>query len=483
LIRDEARRKSTIVVREGRSGSTGRADLHFAAAALMVHGSRTFHAFATCLRSEMTVETSITPAEPKPFPGISRRTLFALALTIFLDFVGFGMILPVMPYYAESLGASATVVTWLSTLFSIAQLVAAPLLGKMSDRFGRRPIILLSIAGSVVTSLMVGLATTLWVLLLARLLSGASKSNFSAAQAVIADVVGPHERARYIGVLGAALGMGFVFGPAIGGQLSAGGNASLPFFAAAGLSVINWIFVFFWLPETRNEEVYAASSNEVRFFSFGKPLPGLQANFRLVLMASLLFFVAFALMESTFALFNARTFGWGGKETGYFLTYIGVIIAAVQGSGVGKMVRRFGEATTLRIGVLFTGIGMVLTAMMPLAQQTGMLQIGDVESGATSVGIACYLFAGFFMAAGNAMCMATSAALVSMMSPADEQGANLGVRESAAAFGRIFGPALAGPLFDRISPSAPLWVAGLVCALNLGFLLKLRLSPTLAATE
>lgn len=163
------------------------------------------------------------------------RALIVVALTIFLDFVGFGMILPILPYFAQSLEASPEQVALLSTVFSLAQFIMSPVLGRFSDRRGRRPVMLVSIAGAVVSSLVVGLASSIWIIFLGRVCAGVSKSNMSTAYAVVSDIVPPEQRAKWMGIMGAALGMGFVLGPAIGGELSLESFPTLPFFVGGWL--------------------------------------------------------------------------------------------------------------------------------------------------------------------------------------------------------------------------------------------------------
>jgi len=182
--------------------------------------------------------------------AIKRRALATVAFTLFLALLGFGIILPILPFYAESMNASETVVALLSTAFSAAQFIMSPVLGRISDRYGRRPVMLVSIAGSVVAALVRGLASALWLVFAARIVAGSSKANVSTAHAYVADVVPGNERAKYMGWMGAAMGMGFVIGPGVGGLL---GHYSpqLPFFVSAGLSFVNLLMAAVWLPETR----------------------------------------------------------------------------------------------------------------------------------------------------------------------------------------------------------------------------------------
>lgn len=387
-------------------------------------------------------------------PKEKRRLLLVVALTLFLDFVGFGMILPVLPYFALNLSASAEEVALLATAFSLAQFVMSPVLGRWSDRRGRRPVMLLSIAGAVVSALIVGSATTLWMVFAGRLFAGACKANMSTAFAIVSDVVEPEKRAKYMGMMGAALGMGFVFGPAIGGELSREGMETLPFFVSAGLSALNLVLAWFWLPETRDPSKDGPRKEVSRWQliaqNWGSALGWLFA-------VCLVFYVAFSMMEAVFALFNEAVFGWGPQETGRYLGFIGIVVALVQGGVVPRLLPRLGETRSLVLGMAVMMLGLFGLAASP--ELVGR----DAQGTMDGAGLAYYLFAGFLLAAGNAVVSASSSVLVSLLSSREDQGLNMGLRESAAAVGRILGPLGAGVAFGSLSPAAPYWIGGLLC--------------------
>ena len=194
-------------------------------------------------------EVHAAPAATPPSPG-HVRALATVWFTLFLDLVSFGIVIPVLPFYATHFGAAAWVVTLLSTGYSAAQFVMAPVLGRLSDRHGRRPVMLISIAGSVAAMLTLGFAQALWMVFLARIISGVCNANVSTAHAYVADRVAPSQRARYMGMMGTPVGLGFIFGPSIGGLLSRPDWPELPFLVGAGLSAINWLMAFLWLPES-----------------------------------------------------------------------------------------------------------------------------------------------------------------------------------------------------------------------------------------
>lgn len=390
-----------------------------------------------------------------------------VALTLFLDFVGFGMILPVLPYFALDLQASAEEVTLLATAFSLAQFVMAPVLGRWSDRRGRRPVMLLSIAGAVVSGLIVGWANALWIVFAGRLFAGACKANMSTAFAIVSDVVAPEQRAKYMGMMGAALGMGFVFGPAIGGELSSENFPTLPFFVSAGLSFVNLVMAWFWLPETHNPSENPTRVEQSRWAliqsKWGTALGWLFA-------VCLVFYVAFSMMEAVFALFNEAVWGWGPRETGRYLGFIGIVVALVQGGVVPRLVPRLGETRSL-----VWGMG---TMMLGLAALAGApdLQASMGGEGWLRSGMVAYWIGGFLLAAGNAVVSASSSVLVSLLSTREDQGLNMGLRESAAAVGRILGPMGAGVAFGQVSPSAPLWIAAGLCLAILPVAQRVRAS-------
>ena len=405
-----------------------------------------------------------------------------VALTLFLDLAGFGIILPILPYYAESFHASETAVALLSTAFSAAQFIMAPVLGRLSDRHGRRPVMLISIFGSIAAALVLGFANALWVVFAARVIAGCCKANVSTAHAYVADLVAPNERAKYMGMMGAAMGMGFVFGPAIGGLLAFDDMPALPFFVSAGLSAINFGMAAIWLPEThfpdRAAQAIADAQPKHPMFAVGAKLRDAARRIQGTPMASLVviafcFFVAFAGMESTLALFSERMFGWGGRETGIFMTFVGVNMVIFQGLVVGRAVTKFGETTTLAIGLVLVGLGLATIGGVDHLIRALGLDPNSADGGASWPSLACYAVGGILMSGGNGLSTATISALVSRVSTPENQGMNMGVKESASALARVSGPAVAGPLFQHIDPGAPLVLGGLVALINVKLALML----------
>jgi DHA1 family tetracycline resistance protein-like MFS transporter len=347
-------------------------------------------------------------------------------LTVFIDLVGFGIILPLLPYYAEGFGATGVWVGALFTAYSAAQFLGAPALGRLSDRVGRRPVLLLSLAGSAVSLFVSGLAPTLVLLLAARALAGLFGGSITAAQAVIADLTAPEERAKYMGFLGASIGLGFVFGPAMGASLARFGFGTAAF-AAAGLAAANLVFAFFRLPETRAPARRALASSR-----FGlRPLAvGLRhPNVGRLLGAMFLSTLAFVAMEATFALLGEVRFALDARRLGLVFTYVGIVIVIVQGGLVGRLAPRFGERALATVGALVMAGSLAALPFVP------------------SFGIALAALGG--LAVGQGLMSPMLATLLSRSSGADEQGGLLGLGQSLAAAARAVGPLAAGWLYDR----------------------------------
>jgi DHA1 family tetracycline resistance protein-like MFS transporter len=407
-----------------------------------------------------------------------RRALATVAFTLFLDLMGFGIILPILPFYAESMHASETMVALLATAFSAAQFVMSPVLGRISDRHGRRPVMLVSIAGSVVAALVLGFAHALWLVFLARIVAGSSKANVSTAHAYVADLIPMDQRAKYMGRMGAAMGMGFVFGPAVGGLL---GHVftELPFFVSAALSLVNLLMAAVWLPESsrRRDKPDPEQSRTAMLAPGGmrRVLGALRGTHMAWLaVISFCFYLSFAGMESTLALFGARVFGWGYGETGLFMTYVGVNMVVFQGVVVGRAVSRLGEARTLAIGLTMVAVALMLLGGIDHLSRFFSLTLHTRDGGASLSSLAFYAVGGLLLAGGNGLTSATLSALVSRVSSADEQGWNMGIKESASSLARVTGPMVAGPLFQHVDPGAPMVVGGLIALVNFKVAMSLR---------
>ncbi len=379
-----------------------------------------------------------------------RSPLFLMALTIFIDFAGFGLILPLLPFWAEHLGANPTEIGLILTIFALAQFIFTPILGSLSDRFGRKPIIIASLLIEAFSLALTGFAGSLIVLLIARFIGGIGASNIGSAQAVVADVTPPEGRARGMGIIGAAIGLGFVIGPAIGGILSPIGPA-VPFMVAMVVAIVNALLVMVFLPET-HKVLGVSKTNTSDKLQSGALTAGLGQLLRNptlthLIVINLLFTIAFTAMEAVFALFSQHTFGWTAKENGYIFTYVGLVIVIMQGGLVGQLVKRFGEHKLLIAGLLMLTLGL---ALLPFSSTLAFMLV--------ALGI---------LSAGNGAVTPTTSALLSLTSPRDVQGKVLGLAQGIAGLGRIAGPLFAGSIYTLVGPGAPFIVSSVLTILAL----------------
>jgi MFS family permease len=358
-----------------------------------------------------------------------QASLGILFLVVFVDLLGFGMVIPAMPIYAERLGASEAATGWLSTGYSLMQFVFAPIWGRLSDRVGRRPVLLLSIAMTAVAFLLYGVAATFAVLLVSRLFAGAATANIAIAQAYVADVTTPEGRAKGMGMIGAAFGLGFVFGPAVGGMLT-DYSLSAPGLAAAGLSLVNLAGAYFLLPEPAQHVAAARSRGrfEALFAELRKP------GVRKLLVIFFVVTFAFSAMEATYAFLSQRHYGLAAKHVGYVFAYIGVIVVLVQGGLIGPLTRRYGEKKLLVAGAVLQALSL---ASLPFA-----------------TGIPGLLLATAPLALGSGLTSPSLSSLLSKFSRAEDQGGTLGIGQSASALGRIVGP-LSGTTSFSLWHAAP----------------------------
>jgi DHA1 family tetracycline resistance protein-like MFS transporter len=367
-----------------------------------------------------------------------------LFLTVFIHLVGFGLLLPLLPYYAETYGANGLAVGLLNTSFSLMQFFFSPIWGRLSDRIGRRPVILGSLIVTAVSYAVFGLSTSLPMLFASRILAGIAGAVIPTTQAYIADTTTRAERTKGMGLVGAAFGLGFIFGPAIGGILSRYGY-SVPAFASAGLALVAAAFAFVMLPESLPPEKRGdAAARRMSAPSLAGALR--RPAVRPVLLLYFLGTLCFAGLEGTFALFGEHLYGIGPRGIGYLLAYVGVIAAIMQAGLVGTLARRFGERALILSGFLILAVGMIYAGTRPVF---GLLL---VALGAIAV--------------GNGMVAPSLAGLVSVASSAEEQGGILGVYQSLGSLARAGGPFLGGLAFDHLGHASPMWTGGIVIGLT-----------------
>jgi multidrug resistance protein len=367
------------------------------------------------------------------------KQLGVVFTVVFIDLLGFGIVLPLLPTYAATFGVAPAAIGLLVTSFSLLQLVAVPVWGGISDRFGRRPVLIVGLVGSTASYLLFAFAHTYWALLVSRIVAGAMGATVGVGQAYIADVTAPERRAHAMGMLGAAFAMGFILGPAIGGILSAHSYASAGL-VAAGLCAANAVAALAWLPETPQHRA-TRSKEPVRLSSLAAPLA-----------ASLLVTAAFAVLHVTLPLFGRDVLHDTTRRMGMLFAFMGVVSAIVQGGVVGRLASRVGERRLAVSGAL------LLAAGLALAPQT---------SGAA------LLVALGVLSAGSALATPSIYAVVSRSAAASQQGTALGLTQTASTLGRIVGPTVAGFLIGARGVNSPflagaaLAMLGLVAALFL----------------
>lgn len=358
---------------------------------------------------------------------MKRSPLLVIFVTVFIDLVGFGIVIPVLPYYAEGTRFNATprAVGLLFASYSVMQLIFSPVLGRLSDKYGRRPILIISLLGTCLGFLILGFATTLLMLFVGRIIDGISGGNISTAQAYIADVTTKENRAKGMGLIGAAFGLGFVFGPAIGGILSRWGT-NVPFLFAGSLAFLNVILLYFTLPETVTRDhparVSAASGRGWKQVvdAFRQP------ELAYVLAIYFLSIVAFSIMTTVFALFMMFRLGYDPWHSGWIFAFVGIVSAVVQGGLIGRLVKRFGEPTLVIVGgFLFTVSLFASPFVGPAIGLLGILGVGALSS------------------IGNALSAPSLTSLGSKSASASEQGSVLGVMQSVASLARAVGPSVA----------------------------------------
>jgi MFS family permease len=394
--------------------------------------------------------------------------LGAIFLTVFIDLLGFGLVLPFLAKEArDTFGVGELVATLLGSVYSLMQFLFVPVWGRVSDRVGRRPVLLWSIAGTALSMAGLGVAlawgdSIAW-LFAARVFSGIATANLGTASAYIADITRPEERAKGMGLIGMAFGLGFILGPGIGGALAkipvAGRHGAIPCFVAAALSVVNLAWIAFGLAESLPLERRAAAPRRALAPLNFQALRGAFAlpGVGLAIAVNFLVILSFTNLDQTFTFFCGDVFDIDERGTGYLLAFIGIVAAATQGGLVRPLAKRFDEATLMRAG-----------AFVQAAAFAGLV----VAAGGASRPL--LYVSGALLALGNGLTQPTTSAFISRRAPADRQGATLGTNQSFASLARTFGPALGGWLYGSIGVRAPYTAASLGMVVALALAMGLR---------
>lgn len=384
----------------------------------------------------------MTSEAPKDDP----RALIVLLSVIFLNMAGFGLVIPLLPFFGQAFDAPAWQITLMFSAFSVGQFLGEPFWGKLSDRIGRRPVLILTTAGGALAYVALALAPGIWTALAVRLVSGFLSGNISTLQGYLADITPPQQRAGRMGIMGSAFSLGFMVGPALGGLLArpelGPTGFQIPLYVAAAFGLASALGVFLFMRET----IVPQAKGTVR-----PPAPPRGAVLRqaladpVILRVFLISFVTisgFAGIEATYGLWTEVRFGWGPQEIGLAFMLAGVIGVVAQGSLTGLLVRRYGEGRVLLAGLCLMCVGMVT-------------QFAAIGWPMAALGLAIVVF-------GQSLTFPNLVALISMATPAERQGEVLGLNMSNSALARIGGPVLAGQLFSLVAPGAPFVLTALL---------------------
>lgn len=386
-----------------------------------------------------------------------------LFLIVFVDLVGFGVIIPLLPFYGEHFQASPATIGLLMATYSLTQFLSAPVLGRLSDRVGRKPVLSVSLAGAAGSYLLLAFASELWMLFAARAIGGLMAGNISTAFAYVADVTTPANRAKGMGIIGAAFGLGFIFGPAIGGVLAGhdplNADFQSPALAAFALSALALVLCLTVLKESLTPEVRArhatGTAGRWRWLRQALADPGV----RLILIMSFLATFVFAGMETTFAMWSRRQFGWGPEQNGYLFAFVGALTALIQGGLVGRLARVYGERRLVAAGSALLALGMLLIAF--------------------STSLWLLLVAMTAVAAGFSMVTPSLNSLLSLQVEAGAQGGMMGLARSATTMARILGPGFAGAVFGLLGKDWPFYAGAVIMVAVM--LMAVRPVPAAAA--
>jgi DHA1 family tetracycline resistance protein-like MFS transporter len=400
---------------------------------------------------------------------LKRAPLFVLLLTVFIDLLGFGIVVPLLAFFAKQYGATGRMVGVVLGVYSLMQFFFSPVWGRLSDRIGRRPVLIISLCGSVVGYALFGFAGSIATLLLARIVSGIAAANIGTAQAYVADSTTPENRAKGMGLIGAAFGMGFIFGPPLGGFLARLGTGYgmsenfLPGIVSSGLSLIALSVAVFALPESKPPDLKPRSGLPAHLDRRNWSFIFTHRSLALIFGSIFLIIFAFAGMEPLVTLHATDRFGFRPVDLGKIFGFMGVVVAVLQGGVIGRLTRLFGERTVIVIGAVSLLSGLLLVPVItrqPLLYAAAML-----------------------VAIGQGLCYPSLTSLVTRESPPDQIGSMLGISSSLGSLSRVLGPVFAGYLYDRYSAMGGFWGCAAVVAVALVLAVMLRKRGAAAAVR
>jgi DHA1 family tetracycline resistance protein-like MFS transporter len=375
---------------------------------------------------------------PSPAPRTSRRALTFIFVTILLDIIGAGIMMPVVPYIVRPYSASALTIGLLAVAYSVAQFFAAPLLGAISDRHGRRPVLVISLFGAAIGYALFGIGGALWIFFVSRVVAGFTGGNLTAAQAYIADVSGPEDRAKNFGLIGVAFGLGFILGPSIGGVL-AKISLTTPAWVAGGVALTTATFGWFVLPESLAPELRRPHPLHLGDFNPFRLLLKALSTRELRALFTGIFFSRFAMMglQTNFAVYTLNRFKYSPSQNAVVLVVLGLTSTLVQGVLIRRIAGRFSDRRLLLSGLAIMVVGMAAIAAAPVAWML---------SPAIAV-----------LAAGSGLVTPTQQSLISRAGSAEEQGLLFGANGAITSLTAILGPTWAGAIFDHVGYTAPYW--------------------------
>ncbi|ACF15027.1 major facilitator superfamily MFS_1 [Chloroherpeton thalassium ATCC 35110] len=371
---------------------------------------------------------------------MKKSPLVVLFFTVFIDLVGFGIVLPLLPTYAKDIGATPLEIGLIAASFSVMQFFFSPIWGSKSDQIGRRPIILISVAASAISYLIFSQSDTVALLLISRVLAGIGSANISATQAYITDVTDSANRSKAMGMIGAAFGLGFVLGPPLGGFLKTFYGISMVGYVATALTLLDLILAFIFLPESIKEK---KPKTKIQLFSFDKMLDAFKRPaVSRIMITNFLFLFAFVNMQVSAALLWKEYFSVTDQSIGYLFAFVGVVSVIVQGFLIGKLTKKYGERKVFLLGNIIMALGLIFIPYIPT---DSLFSLGLIFLA--------------MLAIGNGLAVPVSTSLISLYTPHHEQGEILGISQSVGSFARILGP-FSGSLLYGVEIHAPYLVGG-----------------------
>lgn len=403
-----------------------------------------------------------TVAARTPPPKLKTPALAVLFATVFINLVGFGLVVPLLPFFAQSLKAEAWQITLMFSAYSLGQFFAEPFWGRLSDRIGRKPVLLMTLIANALGYLMLAFVPNIWLAIAVRLFTGLGAGNISTVQGYVADVTPPEQRAGRMGLIGAAFGLGFIVGPGLGGLLTQPQlgrlGYQLPIFLAAALAAVAAVGVVVFLRESRAKADPAAPRPA---FLAGLKDARDNAVVSRVLVVTLIYMAGFSAMESVFGLWSESRYQWGAREVGLSFMIVGIVSTLNQGFFAGRLARRFGESRVLATGMLLFGTSLVLQVLAPVAWfPATRLELGALTMPVVQGWIIPIVMA--IGACGMSLAMPNISAMISRASPPDRQGAMLGLNMASSSVARIFGPMIAGALFSGLGHDWPFVIGALL---------------------